>query len=164
MKFDVLRDLTNKVFTSTVARTFVQNDPDDIIEAKLENDFGAVKVDTGNLFSGYIVKDATTGAFSTAITGTVAPDTIVLKFATPTNVVQLTKTSQLVFKCDAKLEAQIQFDANTVIPALKVAELKCELFEKVMQDRIVEAVKAWKAETTTFEDTTPAATFEVTLQ
>lgn len=163
MKFDVLRDLTNKAFTSTVVRKFVQDDPDDIIEAGLENDFGGVSVDTGSLFSGFITK-AVDGTFSASITGTVGVDTIAFKFATPTAVVQLTKTSSLVFKCDGKLEAQVQFDVTTVLPALKVAELKCELFEKTMQDRIEKAVDAWKAEATTFEKTVPAGTFTVDLQ
>ena len=106
MKFQVLRDLTNKIFTSTVARQFVQDDPDDITEATLENDFGPVKLQTGGLFEGYIVKDAVTGALSTSLTltGTLGVDAVVLKFAVPSNIVSLSKTSQIVYKCDGKLE------------------------------------------------------------
>jgi hypothetical protein len=166
MKFQVLRDLTNKIFTSTVARQFVQDDPDDITEATLENDFGPVKLQTGGLFEGYIIKDSVTGALSTSLTltGTLGVDAVVLKFAVPTNIVSLSKTSQIVYKCDGKLEAPIKFDATTEIPAIKAAELKCQLFEKAVQARIVTAVEAWKAEATTFEDSVPADSFVVPLQ
>lgn len=164
MKFNVLRDLTNKVFTSTVARVVVPNDPDDIKEAKLENDFGPVKVQTGGLFEGFINKDAVSGDFSASLTaiGTVGVDAIAFKFGTPANEVPITATTQIAFKCDAKLESPVTFNAIP-IPALKVAELKCALFEKVIQDKIQTAALAWKSETTTFEDAVPADSFVVPL-
>lgn len=165
MKFNVLRDLTNKVFSSTIARVVVPNDADDIIEAKLENDFGPVKVQTGGLIEGFINKDAVTGEFSASLaaTGTVGVDAIAFKFAPSANEVAITSTTQIVFKSDAKLESPVDF-IGTSIPALKVSELKCQLFEKAIQKRIEDAVVAWKAETTTFEDTVPADTFVVSLQ
>lgn len=164
MKFNVLRDLTNKVFTSTIARVVVPNDVDDVIETKLENDFGPVKVQTGGLFEGFIIKDSTTGEYSASLSGTVGIDTIAFKFASTPNEVAISSTTQIAFKSDAKLESPLKFDATNDVPALKVAELKCALFEKTIQKRIAEAVVAWKAETTTFEDNVPADTFEVSLQ
>ena len=163
MKFDVIRDLTNKVFTSNIVRKFVQGDPDDVIEAGLENDFGAVQVETGGVFTGFIIK-AADETYSTALTGTVGVDTIAFKFAAPANTVALSTTTKLEFKCDAKLESPLTFDVTTQIPALKVAELKCELYEKTLQDRITKAVDAWKKEATGFEKTVPADTFTVPLQ
>jgi hypothetical protein len=164
MKFNILRDLTNKVFTSTIARVIVPEDPDDIIETKLENDFGPVKVEAGQLFEGFITKDSTTGAFSVALIGTVGVGTIDFKFAIPVNTIAITSTSQIVFKCDGNLQSPLDFDATTKIPALKVAELKCQLFELAIQSRIQDAVTTWKAEQTTFEDVEPAGTFVVSLQ
>lgn len=166
MKFNVLRDLTNKVFTSTVARVVVPNDADDIIEAKLENDFGAVKVEAGGLFEGFINKDSITGLYSADLVsaGTVGVDSIAFKYALSPNEIAISSTTQIAFKSDAKLESPIKFDASNDIAALKVSELKCELFEKAIQKRIQDAVTAWKAETTTFESTVPADTFVVSLQ
>lgn len=164
MKFNVLRDLTNKVFTSTIARVIVPDDADDIIESKLENDFGPVKVQAGGLFEGFIVKDSVSGEYSAALTGTVGIDTIAFKFGLAANEVVIGSTTKIVYKCDAKLEAALTFDATTSIPALKVAELKCELFEKEIQNRLVKAVADWKAETTAFESTVPASSFTIPLQ
>jgi hypothetical protein len=164
MKFNVLRDLTNKVFTSTIARVVVQDDPDNLVETKLENDFGPVKIEAGQIFEGFITKDSTTGELNVSLTGTIGPGVIKLKFATPSNSIAITSTSQIVFKCDANLQAPIVFDATTTIPSLKVAELKCKLFELGIQDRIEKAVVDWKAEQTTFEDTEPAGSFDVSLQ
>jgi hypothetical protein len=162
MKFDVIRDLTNKVFTTDIVRKIVPGDPDDLVEAGLENDFGPVQVEIGGLFEGFIVK-AADGSFSVALTGTVGADTIVFKMGSPSNTTPLSATSKIEFKSDAKLESPITFDASTEIPALKVAELKCELFEKVIRDRIEKAVDAWKKEATVFEATNPADTFSVPL-
>ena len=163
MKFDVVRDLTNKVFTTDIVRKIVPGDPDDVIETGLENDFGAVQVEVGGLFEGFIKKDAATGALTAEITGTVGADTIEFKFAAPTNTMALSVKSVIEFKADAKLESPRTFDVTTEIPAIKVAELKCELFEKIIKDRIEKAVDAWKKEATPFEKTVPADSFTVKL-
>lgn len=163
MKFEILRDLTNKVFTTTIKRKFVQDDPDDINEAIFENDFGNVEIQAGTIdgdtiFKGYISKN-----LEEKLIVTLDPGTDMLKFSIPSNSVILNKDSSISYKCDGKLEAEIKLTDTTIVSAVKVAELKCALFELVIEDRIIKAVKDWKENKTDFEKDSPHRVFNVDL-
>lgn len=162
MKFEILRDLTNKVFTTTIKRKFIQDDPDDINEAELENDFGSIQLEAGKVFEGSISKNLDE-TFSAILDKSPGIGKIAFKFSVPSNIVTITKNSSISYKCDGKLEADIVFEEGTTIPALKVAELKCELFEKAIEQKIKDAVKLWKEQKTDFEKKTPVDIFTVDL-
>jgi hypothetical protein len=155
MLFNVVKDLKNKIFYLNVERKYISDDAENIKEAQLEDDFGLVEVETGGLFSGYILKKDDTYTVSLASTGD--PDEVELKFSLPTNTVKLTKDIVIKYFCDSTKEAKIKD-----VSALKVAESKCDLFALEIQKRIEDAVEEWKKQVTDFETKDPTS-FEVSL-
>ena len=150
MKFEIHRELKNKHFISTVKRVIVADDPNMEEEARLQNDFGAVEIDAGGTFLGYVKKedDKYTVSLETV------EESFPLKFALYKNVLSLADNVEIKFDCDSTREADfIADDKKTVIPALKMAELKCEIFELVIEKRIEQAVENWKKQKTDFQAT-----------
>ena len=58
--------------------------------------------------------------------------------------------TEISFTCDANKEVSRVFN-EVQVPALKIAEAKCRIFEQVMEKRIGEAIEAWKQQGTEFE-------------
>lgn len=155
MLFNVVKDLKNKVFNLDIKRQYVKDDAENIKEAQLEDDFGLVEVETGGLFTGYVkVAD---GSYTMSLEKAGSEGEIVLKFSSPANSVKITKDCVINYVCDATKESMLG-----AIPALKVAELKCDLFALEMQKRIKDSVDEWKKQVTDFETKDPSS-FEVSL-
>jgi hypothetical protein len=145
MKFDKLRGLKNNVFSTKLVR--VEDDDQDckVKEALLEDDFGYVEVQVGGRFEGVITPD---GVDIESVHGKKTSE--VLAFALPSSKVQLTIGKEISFTCDANKEVSRIFN-EIQVPALKIAEAKCRIFEEVMEKRIGEAIEAWKKQGTEFE-------------
>lgn len=150
MKFDKLRGLKNNVFSTTIVR--VEDDDQDckVKEALLEDDFGYVEVQVGGRFEGQISKANGSELFTIVKEGDKVKSSDVLAFALPSSKVKLTMGTEISFTCDANKEVSRVFNDKTV-PALKIAEAKCRIFEQVIEERIGEAIAAWKKQGTEFE-------------
>lgn len=153
MKFETNRTLKNKVFSTSLVRVSTQDDPCLETEKQLEDDFGSVQVDAGGKFEVYVTKTANAKpTFSnTATTDTKTTGEFLFKFALDTKVVALVPKVELSYSCDAKQESPRKDGNGLVIPVLEVAELKCEIFEALMRERISKAVASWKEQQTDFE-------------
>ena len=145
MKFDKLRGLKNNVFSTKLVRVEDDNQDCKVKEALLEDDFGYVEVQIGGRFEGVITPD---GVDITSTEGKKSSE--VLAFALPSSKVQLTMGTEISFTCDANKEVSRLFN-EVQVPALKIAEAKCRIFEQVMEKRIGEAIEAWKQQGTEFE-------------
>lgn len=155
MKFDIIRDLKDKVFKVDIVRKQIADDPEMEKEAQLEDDFGLVEIETGGLFVGYVSNDTLDIVLEKPSDEKTYKE---LKFALSKNTIKLIKETIIKFQVDAKAEANI----DEKLTSLKVAELKNELFIKVIQKRINEAVDKWKKQTTDFEKKTPTE-FDIPL-
>lgn len=160
MKFEIYRKLENKVFTSTVKRDITE-DAELALEDKYVNDLGPAEVEAGTKFEGYVTG---TTLDDLVISDTESSGAKKIQFSLDKNKVAITKTFEVKYACDAKAEAPVVFSETVTIPALRVAELKCDLYEQIMQKRINAAIDVWKSQATTFEDTNPISTFNVDLQ
>lgn len=149
MKFDKIRSLKNNVFSTKLVR--VEDDDQDckVKEALLEDDFGYVEVQIGGRFEGEMTNEDDE-LFVALSEGKVAKTSEVLAFALPSSKVKLTMGTEISFTCDANKEVSRIFNDKPV-PALKIAEAKCRIFEQVMEKRIGEAIEAWKKQGTEFE-------------
>ena len=147
MKFDKLRGLKNNVFSTKLVRVEDDNQDCKVKEALLEDDFGYVEVQIGGRFEGIITGDGVETS-STALEGKKSSE--VLAFALPSSKVKLTMGTEISFTCDANKEVS-RINKKQKVPALKIAEAKCRIFEKVMEKRIGEAIEAWKKQGTEFE-------------
>ena len=150
MKFETVRSLKNKVFNTSIVRVIEQNDPCLATEKQLEDDFGSVMVETGGKFEAYVT--LAVGAkptFSKVAKST--PGEFLFKFATDTIKMSLIPTVDIPFICDSEKESPRKDALGIVINPLEVAQLKCEMFESIIKERIAEAVVLWKTQTTDFE-------------
>ena len=145
MKFDKLRGLKNNVFSTKLVRVEDDNQDCKVKEALLEDDFGYVEVQIGGRFEGTITGETV----DTSLEGKVKKSDV-LAFALPSSKVKLTMGTEISFTCDANKEVSRIFNEQKV-PALKIAEAKSRIFEKVMIKRISEAIEAWKKQGTEFE-------------
>ena len=145
MKFDKLRGLKNNVFSTKLVRVEDDNQDCKVKEALLEDDFGYVEVQVGGRFEGTITGDSVDVSLESKV-----KKSEVLAFALPSSKVKLTMGTEISFTCDANKEVSRIFNEQKV-PALKIAEAKCRIFEKVMEKRIGEAIEAWKKQGTEFE-------------
>ena len=154
MKFETVRTLKNKVFATKLVRVEVQGDHCAPLEKQLEDDFGPVIIETGNKFEALVYEDPTTGEVDFKIDeGDIPPavtDKYPLKFAVDPQKQELKMNIEIKFECDAVKESPKKFDTMTLEP-LKVAELKCKIFEETIKARITEGVEEWKKQQTTFE-------------
>ena len=148
MLFNVIKDLKNKVFTLDIKRQYIKDDAENIKEAQLEDDFGLVEVEVGGLFEGYVNKVEEKYVVTLERTG--GEGEVSLKFSLPANTVKLSKEAVISYSCDAAKEA-----ASGEIPALKVAELKSDLFALEIKKRIEKSVDDWKKQATDFETKDP---------
>lgn len=155
MHFETLKDLKNKVFKIDVVRKYIPDDAENIKEAQLENDFGNIEVQAGGLFEGYVTK--TDDKYVAAIGGTVPEGATPLKFSLPENKVVILKDTKISQSWDATKESKLGD-----IPQIKVAELKCDLFALVLEDRLKKAAEEWKADVTDFETKAPTG-FDISL-
>ena len=145
MKFDKLRGLKNNVFSTKLVRVEDDNQDCKVKEALLEDDFGYVEVQVGGRFEGTITGDSVDVSLESKV-----KKSEVLAFALPSSKVKLTMGTEISFTCDANKEVSRIFNEQKV-PALKIAEAKCRIFEQVMEKRIGEAIEAWKKQGTEFE-------------
>lgn len=145
MKFDKLRGLKNNVFSTKLVRVEDDNQDCKVKEALLEDDFGYVEVQVGGRFEGTITGETVDVSLESKV-----KKSEVLAFALPSSKVKLTMGTEISFTCDANKEVSRIFNEQKV-PALKIAEAKCRIFEKVMEKRIGEAIEAWKKQGTEFE-------------
>lgn len=145
MKFDKLRGLKNNVFSTKLVRVEDDNQDCKVKEALLEDDFGYVEVQIGGRFEGTITGETVDVSLESKV-----KKSEVLAFALPSSKVKLTMGTEISFTCDANKEVSRIFNEQKV-PALKIAEAKCRIFEKVMEKRIGEAIEAWKKQGTEFE-------------
>jgi hypothetical protein len=147
MKFDKLRGLKNNVFSTKLIRVEDDNQDCKVKEALLEDDFGYVEVQIGGRFEGVVTPD---GVDTSSETLEGKKSSEILAFALPSSKVQLTIGKEISFTCDANKEVSRIFN-EIQVPALKIAEAKCRIFEEVMEKRIGEAIEAWKKQGTEFE-------------
>lgn len=153
MYFDTKKDLNNKIFKMEVVRKYVPDDAENIKEAQLEDDFGKIQIDAGGLFVGYAEKTA--DKYTASLTE--SEGAVKIAFSLPKNIVTLEKDTSIAMSCDGSKEAALK-----EISALKVAELKCDVFALEIEKRINAAVEEWKAEITDFETKDPTG-FDVSL-
>lgn len=154
MHFDVEKDLKNKVFKIDVKRKFKADDAENIKEAQLENDFGNVQVQTGGLFVGYATESD--GTYTVSLVEDSSATKVA--FSLPENTMTITKDSVISMTVDASKEAKVGD-----IPALKVAELKCDVFSASIQKRLEDAIEEWKKQVTDFESKDPTS-FDIPLE
>lgn len=153
MKFKTIRLLKNKVFSTSINRVIDPEDPNTATEKQLEDDFGLVEIDAGGKFEAYVSKVAgAKPAFNLIASTPVVAGEFLFKFALNPAKTPLTDIVKISYSCDAEKETGRRDTLNTVISPLEIAQLKCEIFEKVTKDKIEEAIEAWKAQTTTFEE------------
>lgn len=166
MKFEIYRSLKNKVFTTAIKRIVDKNDDDELaeleFETKLIDDLGPIEIETGKKFVGFIKKDGDKFVLDKAATEK-TEDNVELKFILDSNIVAIDQKAVITFSCDAKEEVPFKFSSTETIPALRLAEIKCEMFEAGINARIEKAVNEVLAEATDFEDTVPAGSFSVAL-
>ena len=154
MLFEVFKNLENKVFSISVCRKNIKDSAENIKESQLENDFGLVEVEAGGLFVGYVKKNGE-GTYEVSLEK--SDDAKELKYALPNNPVKISKQTEITYSSDSTKEAKLED-----IPALKVSELKCDLFALTIKKRIEAAVEEWKGQVTDFETKEPTS-FEVPL-
>ena len=154
MLFEVFKKLENKVFSINIYRKNIPDSAENIKESQLENDFGLVEVEAGGLFVGYVKKNGE-GTYEVSLEK--SDDAKELKYALPNNSVKISKQTEITYSSDSTKEAKLED-----IPALKVSELKCDLFALTIKKRIEAAVEEWKGQVTDFETKEPTS-FEVPL-
>lgn len=154
MLFEVFKKLENKVFSINIYRKNIPDSAENIKESQLENDFGLVEVEAGGLFVGYVKKNGE-GTYEVSLEK--SDDAKELKYALPNNSVKISKQTEITYSSDSTKEAKLDD-----IPALKVSELKCDLFALTIKKRIEAAVEEWKGQVTDFETKEPTS-FEVPL-
>lgn len=155
MLFEVFKNLENKVFSISINRKNIPDSAENIKESQLENDFGLVEVEAGGLFVGYVKKNDVSSAYEVSLDKKDGAKE--LKYALPNNLVKISKQTEITYSNDSTKEAKLED-----IPALKVSELKCDLFALTIKKRIEAAVEEWKGQVTDFETKEPTS-FEVPL-
>lgn len=152
MKFEKHRSLKQNIFSTKIVR--VEEDDQDCIlkEEQLEDDFGCVEVEVGGIFEAKIDKSSTgeieVKAKTSETDSTLVPN---FKFNLQSQKVKLVMGANIGFNCDGKKESSREF-SKVVIPGLKIAEYKCQIFEEIILDRIKKAIEEWKEKQTVFEE------------
>lgn len=161
MIFKTVRNLKNKVFSTSLVRVPEQDDPCAEIEKVLEDDFGPVEVEAGGKFEAYVTK--VEGQKPTYAKPTAEDkDGLLFKFALDPKKIPLVAKAEISYSCDSEKETPRKTEKGLVITPLEIAELKCKIFEETVKERITAAVQDWKAKQTNFE-TEEKADFEIHL-
>ena len=123
-------------------------------EAKIIDDFGAPKVSIGGSFSGTVKKVTDEkGKVKVEVVEDSEPEAVKIDFVLAMNEVNLDNTFSAALSINANSTKEI-LDSNTntvLLTAEQVAEAKCKIFEKIIQDRAENKIKEYKAKLTDFE-------------
>ena len=155
------RSLKNNVyFTKTSFVSYGRKDDIDkknaAEEAKIIDDFGAPKLSVGGSFSGTVkVTDGKVEVVKIETEGEIEVEegAVKIDFVLAMNEVNLDNTFSAALSINANSTKEIR-DNNTntvLLTAEQVAEAKCKIFEKVIQDRAEKKIKEYKAKLTDFE-------------
>ena len=161
------RSLKNNIyFTKTSFVNYGKKDESGAIdtnvaaeEAKIIDDFGAPKVSIGGLFLGTAKvtdgKVEVVKTFETEEKFKTEPDAegvVKIDFVLTANEINLDNTFNAALSINANSSKEILDDKNTVLlTAEQVAEAKCKIFEKVIQDRAEKKILEYKEKLTDFE-------------
>lgn len=149
MIFKTVRELKNKVFKTSIIRIAKQDDPCAEAEARLEDDFGAVSIEAGGKFEAAISKKDNKFEIEYDLETAVSKD--VFKFAIDSKKIELLPSVIITYSCDSEKET-IRKYTDLVLSPLEAAELKCRIFETVIESRIEAAIDEWKLQQTNFEE------------
>lgn len=153
MRFERERALKNNIFSTKITR--VEDECEESVrqEEILEDDFGYVEIQVGGTFNAIIAKDEF-GVFSMKpVTSEMKAREVEqanFKFSLPATKVKLVMGAEIPFICDSLKETDREFEGH-ILPAKKVAEFKCKMFEEIILDRAKVAIKEWKDNLTSFE-------------
>lgn len=151
MLFKTTRSLKDKVFGTSISFVdfgerdslgFVDNAAR-VKEQALLDDFGAPKISVGKEFTGYIqIEDGKVKLVEEAL------DAKLVKFIIADKQVEVTTGFVASIAIDAKKEYQV----TPSLTSEQEAEAKCLIFEKVITQRLQEAILNLKSHFTTFEE------------
>ena len=133
-------------------------------EAKIIDDFGAPKVSIGGLFLGTVKKvtdengkvevEVAKTSFETKkeLEDDKEEGVVKIDFVLTANEINLDNTFNAALSINANSTKEILDDKNTVLlTAEQVAEAKCKIFEKVIQERAEKKILEYKEKLTDFE-------------
>lgn len=168
------RSLKNNVyFTKTSFVNYGRKDVSGVIdtniaaeEAKIIDDFGAPKVSVGGLFLGTVKKvtdengkvevEVVKTTFKTKQELVDEPDeegVVKIDFVLTANEINLDETFATSLSINANSTKEIlDNDKKVLLTAEQVAEAKCKIFEKVIQDRAENKILEYKEKLTDFEN------------
>lgn len=152
MIFEIKRDLTDKVFTSTMKfKDYGGIDLDSEEEQVLIDDFGSPIIDLGAIdFVGKFDKE------DGAIKITEAEETgDEVSFVLNSKKVKVDKTFLVNYSIDAKKIDKKEIAEDTLNTAELIAEAKCLLFEEKVKEAVKLKIDALKLKGTSFERSAP---------
>ena len=158
MKFEIERNLKNKIFTTSVVRVPVIDDACAEEEKNLEDDFGPVEIEVGGKYEAVVSKEQGLNETYHLKFTPILPSAEKSKetkanfsFSLPAQKVILKEKAKITYSCDATKEC-VKSCEDMIIDPLRAAEEKCKLFEAIVQDKIKTAVDTWKGQHTDFEN------------
>lgn len=152
MKFSIVRDLTNEVYSVKFSfDSFGSEDMSVEDELKILDDHGPAVINIGGKFIGtYKDGEIIVGEPSNDDT-----DSVKLEFVRNYENVEINEDMSIDYKISADSIIMTDRLTETFETKNKVAEAKAELFVAVIKQRLIDAVEAWKKLTTDFDSINP---------
>lgn len=152
MKFNIIRDLTNDVYSVKIMfDSFGSEEMSKEDELKILDDHGPATINVGGKFIGkYIDGDVQIGEPTEE-----EIDAIKLELVRNLDTVELNEGMVVDYKIDANSIIMTDKLAEAFETKNKVAEAKAELFVAVIKQRIEDAVTEWKKSASDFDTYNP---------